>query len=105
MYGTIEMKGSSVLEKFKAVKAAGFEGIEPMSHMSQTEVLDAFHTTCLMPASVCCETHWKNPVSDPSPEVRAIGVRGLEQALRDAKAYGATSVLFVPGSCKQAGLL
>ena len=28
--------------------------------------------------------------------MRAIGVRGLEQALRDAKAYGATSVLFVP---------
>jgi L-ribulose-5-phosphate 3-epimerase len=28
--------------------------------------------------------------------VRAVGVRGLEQALQDAKAYGATSVLLVP---------
>jgi L-ribulose-5-phosphate 3-epimerase len=96
MYATIKLPGSSVLDKFKAVKAAGFHGIEPMSHMSQTEVLDAFHATGLSAASVCCNTHWKNPVSDPDPEVRAIGVRGLEQALRDAKAYGATSVLFVP---------
>ena len=96
MYATIKLPGSSVLDKFKAVKTAGFDGIEPMSHMSQTEVLDAFHATGLSAASVCCNTHWKNPVSDPDPEVRAIGVRGLEQALRDAKAYGATSVLFVP---------
>jgi len=47
-------------------------------------------------ASVCCATHWKNPLSDPSAEVRAVGLRGLEQALQDAKAYGATSVLLVP---------
>jgi L-ribulose-5-phosphate 3-epimerase len=96
MYATIKLDGSSVLDKFKAVKAAGFDGIEPMSHMSQAEVQDAFHATGLSAASVCCDTHWKNPLSDPSPEVRAVGVRGLEQALRDAKAYGATSVLLVP---------
>jgi hexulose-6-phosphate isomerase len=96
MYATIKLDGSSVLDKFKAVKAAGFDGVEPMSHMSQAEVQDAFHTTGLAPASVCCETHWKNPLSDPSSEVRAIGVKGLEQALRDAKAYGASSVLLVP---------
>jgi len=95
MYDTIKLDGS-VMDKFKAVKAAGFDGVEPMSHMSQAEVLDAFHATGLAAASVCCETHWKNPLSDPSSEVRATGVRGLEQALRDAKAYGATSVLLVP---------
>ena len=38
-----QIRWRSVLEKFKAVKAAGFDGIEPMSHMSQAEVLDAFH--------------------------------------------------------------
>jgi len=95
MYATIKLDGS-VLDKFKAVKAAGFDGIEPMSHMSQAEVLDAFHQTGLKAASVCCDTHWKSPLSDPSPEVRAVGVRGLEQALKDAKAYGASSVLLVP---------
>jgi hexulose-6-phosphate isomerase len=95
MYATIELK-ASVLDQFKAVKAAGFDGIEPMSQMSQAEVLDAFKETGMSAASVCCATHWKNPLSDPSADVRAIGLRGLEQALRDAKAYGATSVLLVP---------
>jgi hexulose-6-phosphate isomerase len=95
MYATIEIK-AAVLDQFKAVKAAGFDGVEPMSHMSQAEVLDAFKETGMSAASVCCATHWKNPLSDPSAEVRAVGLRGLEQALHDAKAYGATSVLLVP---------
>jgi len=95
MYGTVGIKGS-VLEKFQAVKAAGFEGIEPMSHMSQNEVLDAFAATGLKPASCCCDTHWKKPLSDPDPAVRQAGLDGLIQALRDAKAYGASSVLLVP---------
>lgn len=95
MYETISMKGS-VLEKFQAVKAAGFAGVEPMSHMNQAEVLNAFKATGLSAASVCCSTHWKYPLSDPNPSVRETGLRGLEQALQDAKAYGATSVLLVP---------
>jgi L-ribulose-5-phosphate 3-epimerase len=95
MYETVGIKGS-VLEKFQAVKAAGFEGIEPMSHMSQNEVLDAFAATGLKPASCCCSTHWKKPLSDPDPAVRQAGLDGLIQALRDAKAYGASSVLLVP---------
>jgi hexulose-6-phosphate isomerase len=95
MYDTVKVEGP-VMAKFQAVKEAGFDGIEPMSHLSQAEVLDAFHATGLQPASVCCSTHWKNPLSDPSAEVRKTGVEGLTQALKDAKAYGATSVLLVP---------
>ncbi len=95
MYATVGIKGT-VLEKFQAVKAAGFEGIEPMSHMSQNEVLDAFAATGLKPASCCCDTHWKKPLSDPDPAVRQAGLDGLIQALRDAKAYRASSVLLVP---------
>ena len=100
MYETISMKGS-VLEKFQAVKAAGFAGIEPLSHMNQTEVLDALKSTGLAAASVCCATHWKTPVTDPNPAVREAGRKGLEQALHDAKAYGASSVLFVPAVVNQ----
>ena len=100
MYETVGLKGS-VMEKFQAVKAAGFEGIEPLSHMDQEEVLAAFKATGLKPASVCCSTHWKKPLSDPDPAVRAEGVKGMQQALRDAKAYGATSVLLVPAVVNQ----
>jgi len=96
MYETIGLKGT-VMEKFQAVKAAGFEGIEPMSHMTQSEVLEAFAATGLKPASCCCATHWKKPLSDADPAVRQAGLDGLLQALQDAKAYGASSVLLVPG--------
>ena len=100
MYATVGVKGS-VLEKFKAIKAAGFDGVEPMSHMNQDEVVKAFEETGLKAASTCCNTHWNKPVSDPNPKVRAEGLEGLKQALRDAKRYGASSVLFVPAVVNQ----
>src|SRR5213075_1449880 len=94
MYATIGLKGS-VHEKFKAVREAGFEGVEPMSHMNQDEVVKALEASGLKAASTCCNTHWNKPVSDPNPKVREEGLNGLKQALRDAKRYGASSVLFV----------
>ena len=44
MYGTVKVKGS-VLEKLQAIKEAGFEGVEPMSHMNQDEVVKALEAT------------------------------------------------------------
>ena len=96
MYATIGYKGS-VLEKFRALKAAGFEGVEPMSHMNQDEVVKALEDTGLKAASVCCNTHWDRPLSHPDEKVRREGLEGLQRALQDAKRYGATSVLLVPG--------
>jgi hexulose-6-phosphate isomerase len=96
MYATIGFKGS-VMEKFRALKDAGFEGVEPMSHMSQDEVLKALDANGLKAASVCCNTHWGKPLSHPDPQVRREGLEGLLQALKDAKRYGASSVLLVPG--------
>jgi hexulose-6-phosphate isomerase len=43
--------------------------------------------------------HWGKPLSDPDPAVRKAGLESFQGALRDAKAYGATSVLLVPGKC------
>jgi hexulose-6-phosphate isomerase len=96
MYATIGYKGP-VLEQFRAVKAAGFEGVEPMSHMKQDEVLRALDETGLKAASVCCNTHWGKPLSHPDPKARQEGLEGVLQALRDGKRYGATSILLVPG--------
>ncbi|MEI8195467.1 MAG: TIM barrel protein, partial [Phycisphaerae bacterium] len=47
--------------------------------------------------SVVIATHWTHPLSSPNPTMRATGLEGLRQGLRDAKAYGASSVLLVPG--------
>jgi L-ribulose-5-phosphate 3-epimerase len=96
MWGTVGVKGS-VLEKMKAIKEAGFEGTEMMSHMDQDEVLRARDETGLAIPSVCGRDHWGKPLSDPDPKVRAEGLEALKQTLRDGKRYGASSVLLVPG--------
>jgi L-ribulose-5-phosphate 3-epimerase len=96
MWDTIGYKGT-VMEKCRAVKAAGFDGIEPSSHMNQDEVVKAMDETGLKAASVCCSTHWKQTLSHPEEAVREQGLEGVKQAIRDAKRYGATSVLVVPG--------
>src|ERR1041385_6320853 len=96
MYSTIGVKGS-VLEKFRVMKEAGFEGVGPKGGMKCDEVLAAFKETGLKAASVCCHTHWEKPLSAPDEATRKIGLEGLLLSLRDAQAYGATSVLLVPG--------
>lgn len=95
MWGTVGVNGS-VLEKMKAVKAAGFDGAEMNSHMNQDDVLRARDETGLAIPSVCNALHWEKPLSHPDPKVRAEGLEALEQTLRDAARYGASSVLLVP---------
>ena len=95
MWGTVGVKGS-VLEKMQAIKEAGFEGTEMMSHMDQDEVLRARDASGLAIPSVCGRDHWEKPLSHPDPKVRAEGLEALKQTLRDAKRYGASSVLLVP---------
>lgn len=95
MWGTVGIKGST-LERMKAIKDAGFEGVEMMSHMDQDEVLKARDEVGLVIPSVCGRDHWIKPLSHPDPKVREEGLEALRQTLRDAKRYGATSVLLVP---------
>src|SRR5207253_4337134 len=78
-----------------AIKEAGFEGVEMMSHMDQEEVLRARDAAGLVIPSVCGAEHWAKPLSHPDPKVREQGLEALKQSLRDAKRYGASSVLLV----------
>jgi L-ribulose-5-phosphate 3-epimerase len=96
MWGSIGV-GTTILEKFQAVKEAGFEGVEPMSHLDRTEVLKARDATGLTISSVCGALHWKFPLSDPDPAIREQGLAALNVSLEDAAAYGADTVLLVPG--------
>ena len=95
MWATVGFKGS-VLEKMQAVKEAGFDGVEMMSHMDQDEVVKARDATGLIIPSVCGTHHWAKPLSHPDPKVRAEAVEALKQTLRDGKRYGASSILLVP---------
>lgn len=84
-------------DKFQLLRDTGFAGIEVNSAMRQPEVLAARDATGLEIPSVVIATHWAKPLSDPNPATREIGLEGLKQGLRDARAYGADSVLLVPG--------
>jgi hexulose-6-phosphate isomerase len=96
MWGSIGF-GKTILEKFKYAKDAGFEGVEPMSHLDRSEVIRASEITGLPVTSVCGELHWKYQLSDPDPAVREQGVTALKLTLQDASAYGTDTVLLVPG--------
>lgn len=96
MWSTIGVKGT-VMEKMKAAQTAGFLGVEPMGGMSREDVVAALKETGLKAASVCCHTHWAKPLSAPDEPTRKVGYDGLVLTLQDAKEYGATSVLLVPG--------
>jgi len=96
MWGTVGIQGS-VLDKCRAVKEAGFQGIEPNSHMDRQEVIDAVRDTGLEITDVCCSTHWNKPLSHPDEKVRQEGIEGVIVALEDAHAYGTDAILLVPG--------
>jgi len=96
MWGGIGV-GKSIPEKFQAAKEAGFDGVETDSHLNRDEVIAASRATGMPVASVCDSQHWKFLLSSPDPEVRAQGVEALRIALEDARAYGADTVLLVPG--------
>jgi hexulose-6-phosphate isomerase len=97
MMGTVRLRNATLLEKFQAVKAAGFEGVEPHGGLDQQEVIDGLKATGLECASVCCHTHWKETLTHPDAATRRAGIEGLLTTLRDAKAYGTDSILLVPG--------
>ena len=89
--------GQTILEKFQSAKLAGFDGIEVMSHLDRNEVLKARDATGFPIPSVCGALHWKSPLSHPDPKVREEGLTALKITLEDAKAYGADTILLVPG--------
>ena len=96
MWSCIET-GNTIAEKFQFAKEAGFEGVELLSHIDRKEVLMARDKTGLVIPSVCGSEHWNFPLSDPDPKIREKGVEALKITLEDAGAYGADTILLVPG--------
>src|SRR6266542_1847268 len=73
MYGTVGGK-MSVMDNFKMIRDAGFDGAEANSHMDHDEVLKARDATGLKIPSVCDSIHWSKTLSDPNPAVREQGL-------------------------------
>lgn len=93
-------KGLSVLDKFKLLKAAGFDGVEPNSHLDRSDLLQAREATGLEIASISCGDH-SRMFSHPSKSERQKGIEGLRYALESAKELGAKSILVVAGGVSE----
>ena len=97
-YDMIQIKGT-VKEKFDLVKSLGFEGVEfdSPSEIDRDAAVAAQRDTGVKIHGVIDSVHWQKRLSDPDPAVRAAGLDALKIAIADAKFYGATSILLVPG--------
>ncbi len=88
----------SIMDKFKLLKDVGFDGVELDSpnKLNEKEILEARDETGLVIPGTINSMHWKFPLSDPDPGVRAKCVESMKEALRKTKLYGGTTVLLVP---------
>jgi hexulose-6-phosphate isomerase len=95
--GMVQVPGS-LTDKFKAVKAAGFHGIEMDSPgMSVDETKTAIAASGLPVDGTVCSTHWRIRHTSSADGERAIALDHLKTALRDTHAVGGNTVLLVIG--------
>jgi hexulose-6-phosphate isomerase len=88
----------SLADKFKAAKAAGFEGIElNLPGTSVEEAKGAIAESGLPVDGSVCANHWNIRHTSPSAEQRAEALKTLKKALRDTHAVGGNTVLLVVG--------
>ena len=92
-------KELSYRDRFQVALDAGFAGIEigTVSDPAEAEKIKAAaDATGLVIHSVMNADHWKYPLSSGDPAVVDKSVAGMETSLRNAKLWGAGTVLLVP---------
>ncbi|MFP6855311.1 MAG: TIM barrel protein, partial [Opitutales bacterium] len=101
IYKSVKYGGRVNLKRLQALKNLGFDGVEGSGPGMDVEGLRKACAEMNMPMhGVVYNKHWKMRLSSPNPEVREIGRKGLEDAIRESKAVGGSSVLLVPGAVK-----
>ena len=95
--GMVKVEGS-LTDKFKAVKAAGFDGIELNSpDIKVGPVREAMAESGLTVDGSVCSTHWKITHTHPDAKVRKQALDDLQTALKQTHAVGGHTVLLVVG--------
>lgn len=92
-------KEMSYLDRFKLAVDVGFEGMEAQTVTDQKEaeqIKEAAEKAGLRIHSVMNMDHWKFPLSSSDPAVVERSMKGMETSLRNAKLWGADTVLLVP---------
>ncbi len=92
-------KELSYLDRFKLAKDAGFDGVEAQT-ADNPKIADEIHEASVKSGlkihSVMNMAHWQYPLSSSNPEDVKKSVAGMETSLRNAKLWGAETVLLVP---------
>lgn len=88
----------SLEEKFKAVKAAGFQGVElnaPGFDVVETKA--AIAASGLVVDGTVCATHWKIRHSSPDAKIRSQALDDLKRGIEQTHAVGGNTILLVVG--------
>lgn len=99
-YFGLPSSGSSLVEKFKVLKEAGFDGLQlnmPDGKLPVDDVAEALKQSGLQMEGTCDSQHWRLHLSDPDASIRKAGLDALMESMRQCKKLGGTSVLLVPG--------
>jgi len=86
-------------DRFQLARDCGFEEIECPTTPEQAkaeEMLAASRTAGLHIHSVMNQEHWRSPLSSADPAVVEKSLEGMRTSLRNAKLWGADTVLLVP---------
>src|SRR4051812_30812742 len=92
--------GSSLVDQFKILKEAGFDGLQlnmPAKELPVEKVQEALKESGLQMEGTCDAAHWRLHLSSPDGSIRKAGLETLIESMRQCKALGGTSVLLVPG--------
>jgi L-ribulose-5-phosphate 3-epimerase len=89
----------SYRDRFKMARDAGFEAVEAQTIKDQGEaeaIKKAADEAKIRIHSVMNMDHWECPLSSPDPAVVEKSIEGMKVSLRNAKLWGADTVLLVP---------
>jgi hexulose-6-phosphate isomerase len=92
-------KNLSVAERFALAREVGFEEVECGTEYDEAkaeEMKKAADAAKVRIHSVMNSDHWQYPLSSSDPEVVTKCMRGMETSLKNAKLWGADTVLLVP---------
>jgi hexulose-6-phosphate isomerase len=99
IYKAVKTNGKLTAGQLAKLKELGFDGVEGVSPgiADKAVYMDMIRASGMPVHGVVDMVHWQKRLSSPDAKVRAAGQTALAQAVRDAKEFGASSVLLVPG--------
>src|ERR1043165_7218733 len=98
-FNMLQPNTASILARFQMAREAGFEEIECPTTPEQAkaeEMLAASKKSGLRIHSVMNQEHWRSPLSSGDRAVVERSMEGMGPSLRNAKMWGADTVLLVP---------